>query len=432
MYIKAKWTILVLIIVLLMAAGGYLMSIILPSQAEAQPYCWYKTGANDQWTTLAGNWWLDCTHTDQAPALPNINQGDIGTQLSGSISPQINTNTWQQVAAIETNGLVPVFNGSGGVATSIVGDAVFNDSSYCDNCSVSGTATFNGTSYSRNPMTGTAGSVAFQNSVTFTITAIWSANTSAWSFSGTPIWIFNTGGSNEGTLSGNATFNGTSYNAANAGTVNGNATFVGDNSENGSSGQFGTVTGTKTRKYTSAISTTRNFITDGPWTIVADGAVVNLVHATYNNATTLSAINGGSFVLTDTVAAAPVAESNPPKNYGGGTGYTSLSALYQQLYSNGVPPGGAGPEASSSEPTVFERDLRYGMEGEDVRSLQTYLNTYGFTVAHEGEGSRGLETMYFGNATTRAVIQMQKAYFIEPAAGYVGQATRKILNKKVF
>ncbi len=100
---------------------------------------------------------------------------------------------------------------------------------------------------------------------------------------------------------GDAVFNG---GAGNNGTVTGNATFSGDFSENA-----GTVTGTKTRYYTTniindhvypIIETTRGFILDGPWTVVADGVTVSLsffqnFDITYDNTTTLTTLNGGSF-----------------------------------------------------------------------------------------------------------------------------------------
>jgi hypothetical protein len=89
------------------------------------------------------------------------------------------------------------------------------------------------------------------------------------------------------TYTGNATFVST---ATNAGTVTGTAVFVGDSSEN-----TGTVNGIKTRKYTSAITTNRNFTTGGAWTVLADGVVVNVAGATFDETTTFSTANGGSF-----------------------------------------------------------------------------------------------------------------------------------------
>ncbi len=87
---------------------------------------------------------------------------------------------------------------------------------------------------------------------------------------------------------GNAIFR---YSGTNEGTVTGNATFYGESSENN-----GTVTGTKTRRYTTTTTTIRDFTAGGSWTVVADGAVVTIVNATINSGVTFSTINGGSFV----------------------------------------------------------------------------------------------------------------------------------------
>lgn len=123
-------------------------------------------------------------------------------------------------------------------------------------------------------------------------------------YDGSP--TFNAAGRNNGTVTGDAIFKDTSANngagivlgnasfydsSLNNGTVSGNATFYGETPENN-----GTVDGTKTRYFTSNISTALDFTTGGPWTVVADGAVVNLSLATYDGTTTFSAINGGSFV----------------------------------------------------------------------------------------------------------------------------------------
>lgn len=123
-------------------------------------------------------------------------------------------------------------------------------------------------------------------------------------YDGSP--TFNAAGRNNGTVTGDAIFKDTSANNAagivsgnasfydsslNNGTVSGNATFYGETPENN-----GTVNGTKTRYFTSDVSTVLDYTTGGPWTVVADGAVVNLSGAMYDGTTTFNAINGGSFV----------------------------------------------------------------------------------------------------------------------------------------
>lgn len=74
--------------------------------------------------------------------------------------------------------------------------------------------------------------------------------------------------------------------------------------------------------------------------------------------------------------------------------------------------------------TTINRNLTLNTVGEDVRTLQKFLNTHGFIVSSSGAGSLGSETIYFGNATRAAVIRFQIAYNISPSVGYVGAITR--------
>lgn len=77
---------------------------------------------------------------------------------------------------------------------------------------------------------------------------------------------------------------------------------------------------------------------------------------------------------------------------------------------------------------VFFRDLYLGVEGEDVRSLQKFLNTTGFTVAKSGAGSVGKESTFYGPRTIAALSAFQKAHNIVPALGYFGPKTRALVN----
>lgn len=74
------------------------------------------------------------------------------------------------------------------------------------------------------------------------------------------------------------------------------------------------------------------------------------------------------------------------------------------------------------------RDLELGMISEDVRTLQKFLNSKGFTVSKTGAGAPGKETNKFGRATQAALISFQKAKKIAPAAGYYGTKTRALIK----
>ncbi len=77
----------------------------------------------------------------------------------------------------------------------------------------------------------------------------------------------------------------------------------------------------------------------------------------------------------------------------------------------------------------FTRNLDVGSKGTDVKMLQVYLNTYGFTIASSGSASPGNETDYFGRATQAALIKFQVAHSITPAVGYFGPITRKVVGQ---
>ena len=67
------------------------------------------------------------------------------------------------------------------------------------------------------------------------------------------------------------------------------------------------------------------------------------------------------------------------------------------------------------------------MEGEDVKALQVYLNTHGYTLATTGVGSSGNETNYFGDLTKKAVIKFQLTNKLV-GDGIVGPITKSFLK----
>ena len=86
----------------------------------------------------------------------------------------------------------------------------------------------------------------------------------------------------------------------------------------------------------------------------------------------------------------------------------------------------------------FERNLRVGNTGADVKALQQTLNANGFTVAAAGHaGSAGMETTYFGNATKNALIKWQEAnaattlapWGLTSGTGFFGATSRAEMNK---
>lgn len=106
---------------------------------------------------------------------------------------------------------------------------------------------------------------------------------------------------------------------------------------------------------------------------------------------------------------------------------TTPACLRKTELANDTPqsPSASSTEVVSSIPQIQSvRDLKLGMQGDDVRSLQQFLNANGHVLAKTGVGSPGNESTIFGLLTKRALLAYQKAHGITPASGYFGPLTR--------
>ncbi len=92
--------------------------------------------------------------------------------------------------------------------------------------------------------------------------------------------------------------------------------------------------------------------------------------------------------------------------------------------------------APAGKENEFGRTLRTGSVGEDVRSLQVFLNAQGFPVAQTGRGFLGNETIFFGPKTQQALIAFQEAhaseiltpYGLAKGTGIFGESTRTLVT----
>ncbi len=243
---------------------------------------WFSDGANPSWTNLS-NWWTDADHTSQAGFLP---KADDPIVTLGTVTPEVDLDNILYVNpySIDATQTGITFTSAIGEAplVNIQGDVTFNNFSYHESgITITGNAFFNDVSYNAGAITGTS---TFNYATGHIITI---PNGGKWG-NGTATTVV--GADNDSIT--NWIFLG---NSVNFGTVS-STTFMGDLSQNS-----GTITGHRTRHYTSYTAPTRSFVTDQPWTVIADTAEVDLNGATFNPSTTFLTANNGFYttILTN-------------------------------------------------------------------------------------------------------------------------------------
>lgn len=98
------------------------------------------------------------------------------------------------------------------------------------------------------------------------------------------------------------------------------------------------------------------------------------------------------------------------------------------------------PQIQQVSKYIFNRNLKQGSTGEDVRQLQIFLNSRGFIVSTSGTGSIGKESTYYGLRTLQAVKKYQEVYKSEiltplglrSGTGLFYASTRAHVNKNNF
>ncbi len=100
-----------------------------------------------------------------------------------------------------------------------------------------------------------------------------------------------------------------------------------------------------------------------------------------------------------------------------------------QTGSNNTGSNNTGSNDDNKFSEVFQRDLKVGDSGEDVKVLQQILNATGYKIVENGSGSKGNETTYFGLLTQKALIKFQIKNNVYPSQGYFGPKTRSAIFK---
>jgi hypothetical protein len=195
------------------------------------PTLYFNGAVDSDWNTV-GNWWVDSNFSNRSYNIPtSIDDVVISASVSSNSGSEPNVVNLTHGAAgdfgidITVTGLA-TFNSGGLCGGDITGDCVFETgTSICSSGSVDGDVTFNGFSYNNGTITGDC---TFNNSSynSGTITGYCTFNSTS----------SNGGGSLSGTITGDCTFNDSSYNN---GTITGACTFN-STSENY---DYGTITG---------------------------------------------------------------------------------------------------------------------------------------------------------------------------------------------
>lgn len=151
----------------------------------------------------------------------------------------------------------------------------------------------------------------------------------------------------------------------------------------------------------------------------------NTAVATVSNAGLVTAVSAGTAIITVTTTDGSYTSTNTitvsaNSSSGGGSSKRKISTQNPII------------TAPSTQPISNPRDLQIGSEGNDVKTLQTILNIFGYTVSSTGPGSIGNETAYFGEKTRQALISFQLSSGVVPANGYFGPKTRDILIIKLI
>jgi hypothetical protein len=138
-------------------------------------------------------------------------------------------------------------------------------------------------------------------------------------------------------------------------------------------------------------------------------------------------------LATDDDGSCILPEPERPRTSSGSSASARAKIVAQNSLLNNIPPTNTPPNTPTNTPPptppvfTYPKSLKPGINNEDIKELQHYLNTHGFPVSLTGPGSLGLETNFFGPKTKAAVILFQKAKGLVPD-GIVGPKTKAMMG----
>ena len=165
------------------------------------------------------------------------------------------------------------------------------------------------------------------------------------------------------------------------------------------------------------------------------GVLINLSNGQFSG--TATGDNIGTINFSYAGVNSPVTTTwrlaTPTPSTSTGSGGNSLLLINNSPTPTPIPVPVLVPDKSK---IVFTRSLYLGVVGQDVKSLQVFLNSQGFTVSKTGAGSPSNESIYFGKKTYNALIGFQKAHANEifglnknmPGLGIFGPKTTRVAN----
>jgi hypothetical protein len=258
-------------------------------------YFWSSSNISNSWLSTS-NWYSDSATTTALGYLPTATSTVI---TLGSVAPSVDLDS--------LNWITPT-----GIDASATGISFTSSAGASIDTGITGTTTFNGNAINLSTI---LGNVTFASTTKNNTGAVISGdvvfNTNSQNNGGliTGDVIFNNSSlnTNNSSIFGDVTFNSSSVNGTTTGSISGTATFYDTSRNDGvidnnavfyedTANNNNTVSGTQTRYFTANATTTRNFVITGPWTLIANNAIVHLDDTSvFNATTTLTELNSGNF-----------------------------------------------------------------------------------------------------------------------------------------